>query len=65
MTPRKDFLLMAILGLFSMAFGIILDMLGKEGIDKFLALAGIFFAVSAWLHTVWRVEELRKEMQKQ
>ena len=56
---------MAILGLFSMAFGIILDMLGKEGIDKFLALAGILFAVSAWLHTVWRGEELRKEMQKQ
>jgi len=65
MNRRKEFLLLASLGLFSMLFGVILDMLGKEGLDKFIALAGILFAVSGWSLTLWEIGELRKEMQKQ
>jgi len=65
MNRRKEFLVFASLGLFSMLFGVILDMLGKEGLNKFMALAGILFAVSGWSLTLWEIGELEKEIQKQ
>jgi len=65
MNRRKEFILFASLGLFSMLFGVILDMLGKDGLDKLIALAGILFAVSGWSLTLWEIGELEKEIQKQ
>ena len=62
---RKQMLLLMVMSLIALAFGFILELSGKPKIEMFWAIGALFMGLASFFHTLWMIDELKKEMQKQ